>query len=160
MWLDAAKIVLTNLITTLNNKEYAKNIHGIFTGIGSHTEGGGWSCYMEKECYDFTVPNRLAFTEFLKASYPCFETMRELFQKQVWKSWDDVTISECEERMVADVGMFHDPAEGGVYIRAYRIFENRLNLDRLERLGRAVKEASENKLLSGAPKSITQSVRI
>lgn len=86
--------------------------------------------------------------------------MRELFQKQVWKSWDDVTISECEERMVADVGMFHDPAEGGVYIRAYRIFENRLNLDRLERLGRAVKEASENKLLSGAPKSITQSVRI
>ncbi len=149
IWMKDACTTLKNLIGVLDEHTSAKNIIGIFTGIGAHTEGGGWSCYMEKECYDFSEPNRLAFINYLKKKYESFEQVRELFQKQTWNNWNDITVPEFEERMAADVGMFHDPAEGGTYIREYRIFENKLNSSRLNMLGKTVKEASNGRLLYG-----------
>jgi hypothetical protein len=148
-WLLDACDVLRSLIGVLNDKAWAENIIGIFTGVGSHTEGGGWSCYMEKECYDFSEPNRIAFIDHLKHKYKSFEQVRKLCQKPLWCNWNDITVPEFEERMVADMGMFHDPAEGGVYVREYRIFENKLNSSRLDILGKTVKDASEGCLLYG-----------
>jgi hypothetical protein len=149
LWLRSSQEVLEKLISTLEQHRCAQNVIGIFTGIGSHTEGGGWSCYMEKECYDFSEPNRLAFTHYLQDKYPDFIQLRGLFQKQDWKDWDDVRVPEFEERMTPDVGMFYDPAAGGVYIREYNLFENWLNFDRLEKIGKTVKDSSGGKLLYG-----------
>ncbi|MFZ4780302.1 MAG: hypothetical protein ACOYM3_33530, partial [Terrimicrobiaceae bacterium] len=58
-------------------------------------------------------------------------------------------VPEFEERMTPDVGMFYDPSAGGVYIRDYNLFENWLNFDRLDKIGKTVKASSGGSLLYG-----------
>lgn len=148
-WADAAQ-TMTRLIEQLNKQPWAHRIIGMYTGVGSNTEGGGWSSYDEKECYDFCPADRRAYTHYLKEQYDGdFEKVRELFHQPLWTSWEDVVQPPFEFRTQADLGYFHDPAGGGEYVRSYSEYQSWLNADRLGRIGAHIKKVSGNRLLYG-----------
>lgn len=149
-WWSYAQETLERLLARLHDHPASGNIVGLFTGVYSHTEGGGWSAYGERECYDFGEPDRQKFIAHLKRKYNGdFERVRQLCEKPLWRGWDDITQPEFEERQCPDMGMFHDPAGGGVYIREYRIYQGELAVQTLTRIGETIKQASDGNLLYG-----------
>jgi hypothetical protein len=149
-WWNYARNLLERLIARLNAHPAALHIIGLFTGVYSHTEGGGWSSYGERECYDFSEPDRQKFIAHLREKYDeDFERVKDLCAKPLWSDWDDVTQPEFEERQCPDMGMFHDPAGGGVYIREYKFYQSSFAVRRLTEIGQVIKDASQGRLLYG-----------
>ncbi len=145
IWREAVADQLRQLVELIAQGPHAERFVGL---MFAYLQTGEWFYPRTEEFMDYSPANLVAFRKWLRQRY-----RRDKALRQAWNdprvSLDTVAFATPEQREAAAWGIFRDPLKHRACMDM-QWFQSEMMADAIIHFGRAVKEASKGRVLTGA----------